>query len=213
MFSLQPPRHIPTLPMTSHTAVQQYTCSWGNSRHGAAADFAAARPDLSRPAPARPWMQTVNGTATWYTRRGGTWRARATQCGRHNEKAPRKARLRIRTEGSHPGFRVGDVCWSHDSRSVKIAAASDIEKSPSRDSLRISPPSVQDSRISPPETRLLAANLRKCRHFREHPKSLARDRGGWLGCQDSNCDVSLQGAPEVTFTLGVGADRTMIRSA
>ena len=48
--------------------------------------------------------------------------------GRHNEKAPRKARLRIRTEGSHPGFRDGDVCWSHDSRSVEIAAANQPNK-------------------------------------------------------------------------------------
>jgi hypothetical protein len=48
---------------------------------------------------------------------------------------------------------------------------SDIEKSPSRDSLRISPPAARDVRIFSPETEPLAANLRKCGHFRECPKS------------------------------------------
>jgi hypothetical protein len=36
---------------------------------------------------------------------------------------------------------------------------SDIEKSPSRDSLRISPPSVRDIRISSPETEFFGPNL------------------------------------------------------
>ena len=67
---------------------------------------------------------------------------------------------------------------------------SDIEKSPSSDSMEVLPPSVRDARISSPETGLLAANLRKCRHFRECPKTLATDRYGWLGREDSNRDVS-----------------------
>jgi hypothetical protein len=36
----------------------------------------------------------------------------------------------------------------------------------------------------------LAAKLRKCRHFRERPKSPARDPAGWPGIEDSNRDVS-----------------------
>jgi hypothetical protein len=47
------------------------------------------------------------------------------------------------------------------------AQISDIEKSSSRDSPPDSRPSVQDARNSSPETRLLAANLRKCRLFAE----------------------------------------------
>ena len=43
---------------------------------------------------------------------------------------------------------------------------------------------------SSPETRLLAANLRKCRHFREYPKSLWKDPGGWLGSEDSNLEMA-----------------------
>jgi hypothetical protein len=32
----------------------------------------------------------------------------------------------------------------------------------------------------------MTANLRKCRLFAKCRDSLARDRGGWLGCRDSN---------------------------
>jgi hypothetical protein len=88
----------------------------------------------------------------------------------------------------------------------------------------------------------LAADLRKRRHFREYPKSPARDPGGWLGSEDSNRHVSksnrslqdvaadrivgarkpdLRGlaitsaaaaALEAIFRLGFDADRTMIDS-
>jgi hypothetical protein len=49
---------------------------------------------------------------------------------------------------------------------------------------------VRYARNSSPETGLLAANLRKRRHFREYPKSLRRDPGGWLGISDSNLEMS-----------------------
>jgi hypothetical protein len=45
-------------------------------------------------------------------------------------------------------------------------------------------------RILPPETDLSAANPRKYRHFSEDRKILGRDRGGWLGRQDSNLGMA-----------------------
>jgi hypothetical protein len=67
---------------------------------------------------------------------------------------------------------------------------SDIENSPGRDTPQSSRPSARDARYSSPQTGRLAANLRKRRHFREYPKSLARDRCGWLGRQDSNLGMA-----------------------
>jgi hypothetical protein len=92
---------------------------------------------------------------------------------------------------------------------------SDIEKSPSRDSMEVLPPSVRDARISSPETGLLAANLRKCRHFRECPKTPATDRYGWLSMQS----VSDRSPPnrshlltgKFTGVFGVRVDPTWLR--
>ena len=67
---------------------------------------------------------------------------------------------------------------------------SDIENSSSRDSSRNSRPSVRDALDFSPETRLVAANLRKCRLFAECAELPGRDRCGWLGSEDSNRDVS-----------------------
>jgi hypothetical protein len=67
---------------------------------------------------------------------------------------------------------------------------SDIEKSSSRDSPWKSRPSARDARYSSPETGLLAAKLRKCRHFRQNLKSPVRDAFGWLGCQDSKLEMT-----------------------
>jgi hypothetical protein len=67
---------------------------------------------------------------------------------------------------------------------------SDIEKSSSRDSPRGSRLSVRFLENSWRETGSLPSNPRKGRHFRQYPKLPARDACGWLGCQDSNRDVS-----------------------
>jgi hypothetical protein len=60
---------------------------------------------------------------------------------------------------------------------------SDIENSASRDSTRNSRPLARDAQNSSPETRLFAANLRKCRLFAKFRGSPGRDRGGWLRTQ------------------------------
>jgi hypothetical protein len=72
---------------------------------------------------------------------------------------------------------------------------SDIENSASRDTLRDSGPSVREARNSSPETRLLAANLRKYRPFAKRGDSSARDHSGWLPFEDSNPSVSIRWFP------------------
>jgi hypothetical protein len=67
---------------------------------------------------------------------------------------------------------------------------SDIENSAGRDAPRDSGPSVGETRNSSAETRLLAANLRKCRLFAKRGDLPARDRGSWLGRQDSNLGMA-----------------------
>jgi hypothetical protein len=51
---------------------------------------------------------------------------------------------------------------------------SDIENHWAETGCRLSPPSARILQNSTPETGFVAANLRKCRHFREYPKSQAR---------------------------------------
>jgi hypothetical protein len=82
-----------------------------------------------------------------------------------------------------------------------VVQISDIENSSSRDTPPNSRPSVPESRNCSPETGLLTANLRKCRFFAKSRKSPERDYGAWLGCQDSNRDVS-------NFEPPVGASKT-----
>jgi hypothetical protein len=87
-----------------------------------------------------------------------------------NRFRPRVA-LTLREQGrlQHLGFEP----VSADTQPVSGGARSqisDIEKSPSRDSLLISTLSVRDARNSSPVTGVLAANPWKCRHFREYPK-------------------------------------------
>jgi hypothetical protein len=88
--------------------------------------------------------------------------------------------LRIRT----------GLCGNATGLWTSLTQISDIENSASRDTPRNSRLSARDARYSSPMTRLLDANLRKCRDFREHPKSLAGDRGGWLGNEDSNLEMT-----------------------
>jgi hypothetical protein len=80
---------------------------------------------------------------------------------------------------------------------------SDIEKSSSRDSPRDSRLFVRFLENSWRETGSLPSNPRKGRHFRQYPKFPARDACGWLGCQDSNRDVSNSSRS----LQSVGADR------
>ena len=62
---------------------------------------------------------------------------------------------------------------------------SDIENSRRRDSSRKKRPSIGNVRFSSPETRPMAANPRKCRHFSEPRKFLGRDPGVWLTMQSA----------------------------
>jgi hypothetical protein len=63
---------------------------------------------------------------------------------------------------------------------------SDIGNSSSGDSAQKYRAPVRTVGSSSPETGFAAANLRKCRHYSQRRKSVVRDRGGWLGRQDSN---------------------------
>jgi hypothetical protein len=58
---------------------------------------------------------------------------------------------------------------------------SDIENSRSRDSSGKIRPTTGNVGFSSPETDLLPANPRECRHFSEYRKMSGGDRGGWLG--------------------------------
>jgi hypothetical protein len=67
---------------------------------------------------------------------------------------------------------------------------------------------VRNVRYPSPETGLLVANPLKWRRFSECRGISARDRCGWLGCQDSNRDVSNSSRspnqpPLATSTLGL----------
>jgi hypothetical protein len=77
-----------------------------------------------------------------------------------------KSLRRIRAAGSRRGFEPVSAETQPVSGRLR-AQISDIEKSSSRDSPPDSRPSAEGARNSSPETRLLAANLRKCRLFAE----------------------------------------------
>jgi len=74
---------------------------------------------------------------------------------------------------------------------VNIATRGTIKEQPGRNPL-LDDPFFRRFFDTPPDSKPSArdarnfANPRKCSHFREYRKSLARDHSGWLGRQDSN---------------------------
>jgi hypothetical protein len=98
----------------------------------------------------------------------------------------------VRTQPSRPPIPSGFEPVSAETQPVSgrpPIQISDIEKSSSRDSPRDSRVSVRFLENSWRETVSLPSNPRKGRHFRQYPKFPARDAYGWLGIEDSNCDV------------------------
>jgi hypothetical protein len=124
----------------------------------------------------------------------------------HSRKVPRIAAARwyafwlplLVTANAHGTIMFDDLRlhWQADCNDGNHQI-SDIEKSPSRDPRRNSRHSLTDARHSSSETGLLVANLRKCRHFRECPKSPARDPGGWLPFLNAYRTMCL--APDANF--------------
>jgi hypothetical protein len=129
-------------------------------------------------------------------------RRRRTLGDRSNTPSPAHEVVKLTPDPSAPavGSRRGFEPVSAETQPVSgrlRIQISDIEKSSSRDSPPESRPSAEGTRNSSPETRLLAANLRKCPLFAERRKSPERDRGGWLGNEDSNGQI-----PETSRRIG-----------